>query len=134
MAKNINLKLSGIKISAAGVAKSLGWVFLGAFLILVVLEGFEINRSVQLIYAAGEEPPLVSQEKGVRINFDNYNDVVNRIEQAPNFVPTGGIYTDPFHGNGQKSGLLNQITPPTPVPDLTSTTTPTSTPTSTSTN
>lgn len=123
MAKNINLKLTGIKISAAGIAKSLGWIFLAAFVVLIILEGFEVNRSVRLIYAAGQEPLLPSQEKGVRINFDTYDEIVSRIEQAPDFVPTGGIYADPFHGNGQRNGPVIKTSPSVP----TATTSPNST-------
>ena len=96
MADLKNIKLSSLKLPVSSLTKNLGWVFFGVFVLLAVLEAFEINSSVQIILESGQEPPLITAEKGVRINFENYNDIVTRINKAPDFEPTGGITNNPF--------------------------------------
>ena len=105
------------------LSKNLAWLFLAGFMVLVVLEGIEINNSVQIILNSNQEPPLVNPEKGVRINFDNYDAVVNRIQSASSFVPTDGVFYDPFHGNGQKTNVIIK----TPLLPAFATTSPTTT-------
>jgi len=89
---NFNFKNLGQKL-----AKNLGWLFFAGFLLLVLFEAFEINASVQIILQSNEVPPAPIVSKGVRINFENYNAVVERIEHGDSFIPTGGINRDPFN-------------------------------------
>jgi len=96
MDKSPQIKLSVLKLPASNLTKNLAAIFFAGLILLLILEAFELNNSVRLILGSGQEPPLVTQEKGVRINFDNYNEVVKRIEQAPDFQPMGGITKDPF--------------------------------------
>ncbi len=86
----------GLKNFAVRLTKNLRWVFFVIFLILAVFEITEINNSVQVALQAGKEPVAASKEKGVRINFDDYNRIVQRIQEAQYFQPTGGIAADPF--------------------------------------
>jgi hypothetical protein len=80
-----NLRLNGW---LSGLAKNLSWLFFAAFLLLLVLEAFEVNHSVQIILSANHNPPETVQQQGVRIDFTDYNSILQRIEQAPNFTPT----------------------------------------------
>ena len=82
---------------ASKFAKNLGWIFLAAFGFLLALEILEINTSAQIILNANREPAGIVKEKGVRINFDSYNQVVKRIQEADAFQPAGGNIQNPFH-------------------------------------
>ena len=67
------------------------------FVILVILEAFEINASLKMIIQFKQpDAPIISPKKGVRINFEEYNKAVNRIQAAKTFQPSGGIDTNPF--------------------------------------
>jgi hypothetical protein len=94
--KNVNIDFNTIKTFFGKQAKNLTWTFFVIFLILVVFEIFEVKNSVDIALNVNQAPPLVTAEKGVRINFSQYETVVQRIEAAPNFVPDAPITQDPF--------------------------------------
>ena len=71
-------------------------LFFAAFLVLVLFEIFEINTSLRIILDVNQEPEALKNARGVRINFDNYNQVVGRIEQADTFEPANNIGKNPF--------------------------------------
>jgi len=102
--KNINF--SGIKDILAKFFKNLSWLFFAFFLLLLVFEVLEIKTSVGIILNINQEPTLQTKEKGVRINFDAYNQVVNRIEAATNFQPSGGVIRNPFADSAPAPTLL----------------------------
>lgn len=111
-----NLNLSGFKDIFGNFFKNLSWLFFVFFLMLLVLEIFEIKTSVGIIYNINQSPTVVSKEKGVRINFEAYNKVVNRIESVPNFQPSGGITRNPF---ADSTPAPTQQPTPTPQPATT---------------
>ena len=93
---NIKLNLD-IKSLFLKLTKNLNWLFFAGFIILVIFEIVKISTSVQIILKSSQEPIVsVSKEKGVRINFDNYNFSVNRIKAAGNFSPNINIRQNPF--------------------------------------
>ncbi len=94
--KKISLNLDSLKASSTRFFDNFGYVFFVAFLILICLEIYEIKNSVNIVLDFRREPPPVATEKGVRINFDSYNQAVKRIEQSAVFQPTGGITKNPF--------------------------------------
>jgi len=96
MKKNINLNFGDLKNLPAVLIKNLRWVFFAVFLLMLVLEAFQIKDSVSLIFNVNQAPPVAVSEKGVRINFDAYSQAVSRIQQAATFQPTGGITNNPF--------------------------------------
>jgi hypothetical protein len=98
-----NLKLNlniDIKSLQSRFVKNLSWLFFAGFLVLLIMECFEINQSVQIILNSNQQPAPASQEQGVRINFDAYNKAVSKIQAGQNFVPSGGVASSPF-GTGQ---------------------------------
>jgi hypothetical protein len=96
MAKNINLNLVGAKNLLGSLIKNLRWLFFAVFLLMLLLEIFQIKNSFSVISNINQAPPVAGHEKQVRINFDNYKLVVDRIQQAATFQPTGGITKNPF--------------------------------------
>lgn len=96
MAKITSANLGNLTNILGKFVKNLSWLFFVIFLGILVIEAFEIKTSVQITLNAGKEPVVVSKEKGVRINFDDYDKIVQRIEAAQNFEPTGGITKNPF--------------------------------------
>ena len=95
MAK-LNLSLNPKQILSK-LTQNLGLLFFVTFMILLVLEGVELKKSVDIVVNLNQEVPPPVEVKGVRINFDNYNLVVERIERAETFRPTGGITKNPFN-------------------------------------
>lgn len=106
MTKNISNNFGGIKNFAGKVAKNLGWVFFAFFLLLLVFEFLEVENSFSIILNVNQPPPVAGLEKGVRINFDNYDKATQRIQQAATFQPTGGITKNPFEAQ-----VVQQPTP-----------------------
>jgi len=96
MAKNININLASIKDFFSGLVKNLRWVFFAMFLVMLILEIYQLKNSYFVIADINRAPAAAGSEKEVRINFDNYNQVVDRIQQAATFEPTGGITKNPF--------------------------------------
>jgi hypothetical protein len=94
---NININLNSVKDFLTKLSKNLAWIFFGVFLLLVLFEIFEINSSVQIFinFNKNSTPPPV-KDKSVRINFENYDAVVKRLENGNNFTPTGGVTKNPF--------------------------------------
>ena len=95
--KQINVNVD-IKKLFANFSKNLAWLFLILFLVLVALEALEVETSVSIVLQSNRPPAQVVVEKGSRINFDNYNWVVDRINAAKTFQPSGGISNNPFQG------------------------------------
>ncbi len=95
MAKNINLNLVSVKNFFGSLVKNLRWLFFAVFLLIVVLEIFQVRNSFSVVSDINQAP-VIGHEKQVKINFDAYNQAVSRIQQADNFQPTGGITNNPF--------------------------------------
>jgi hypothetical protein len=110
--KTINLNLAEFKNLSGQLAKNLRGVFFAVFLLMLVLEVLQIKNSVFIVSNVNQAPVASGSEPGVRINFDNYNKAVARIQQAATFQPTGGITNNPF--NPSQSS-------PKPVPSASST-------------
>lgn len=96
MAKSVNLKNLDVKTLLKNVGKNLAWIFFGAFVVLVILELIEINHSAQIVVSSGKEPAVIIQPKGVRINFNDYDSDVQRIQNAQFFTPSSTPIKDPF--------------------------------------
>ena len=96
MAKNININLASLKNFFSGLVKNLRWVFFAVFLIMLALEIYQLKNSYSIIANINQAPAAAGSEKEVRINFDNYDKVANRIQQAAAFQPTGGVTKNPF--------------------------------------
>jgi|GEM_PF-2354581 hypothetical protein len=95
--KKINLNSAGLKNFFEKFAKNLRLVFFAVFLLMLVLEAFQVKNSVSIIFNVNQAPPVQVTGQQVRINFDNYNKAVERIQQAAVFEPTGGITNNPFN-------------------------------------
>lgn len=92
----MDIKLPNIKDLGDKFVKNLNWLFFAIFLFLLVLEAFEINSSAKIILDFNNRPEAAITDKGVRINFDNYDQIAKRIQQSDSFQPTGGITKNPF--------------------------------------
>jgi len=87
MPKLPDIKNLSLKDLFNGLIKNLSWLFLAAFLILLVMETFEVKQSVQIILSVNSQPQVLNQQHGVRIDFVGYNKVLSRMQNAQNFVP-----------------------------------------------
>lgn len=96
MPKNITLNFGDLKNLFGNLIKNLRWVFFAGFLIILALEVFQIKNSFSVALNINQAVPVVGSTREVRINFDNYNQAVNRIQQAATFVPTGEVAKNPF--------------------------------------
>lgn len=117
MPKNININLGSFKDFSAKLVKNLNWLFFAGFLVLLVMEFFKLQTSFLVIMGINQASPNTVIQKGIRINFDGYNQAVARIQQASTFQPTDGITNNPF-----------SLTPIVPAPQASTTPNATSTP------
>lgn len=90
--KNILLKFTSLK-------KRISAIFWLALLIIFVLEFFVISNSINLILGMYKNPQAVKKTPGVRINFENYNYVIERMEKGKTFQNSPRVSKNPF---GQK--------------------------------
>lgn len=114
MDKKLNLNLSLGKSAFSKLLKNLSWMFFLLFVVLLVLEGMEVQKSVALISELSQEPQaaLPKHSSLDRIDFDTYNKNLQKEQNAQNFVPSGDIPYDPFNGIGTpQSGPIPTSTP-----------------------
>lgn len=73
------------------------YLFLVILLLIFALEIFAVKDQVAIVTGFQNQPaPLAAKSSGARINFKDYEAIVNRINSAGSFVPTGGITNNPF--------------------------------------
>lgn len=90
--KNINV--SGL---LSGLKKRIGLLFLAALLVLLVLEIAELKTSVGLAFQSqASQPEPIQKIQKVQINFDAYNQVIDRIYKAQTFQPSSEAVVNPF--------------------------------------
>lgn len=77
------------------ITNNLGLVFLLMLVTLLILEGLTIQNSVHMILNSNPQVQQVTA-KGVRINFDVYNQVTARIDEAAVFQPSRAQLNNPF--------------------------------------
>jgi hypothetical protein len=101
---NLNkLKTLSLK-SVPGLLKNhMSLMFWLVLLVLLAFEGLAFKVSVNMVLDAQKAPPMPVQSRGIRINFKDYNDMVKKIENAQNFVPTPEAWADPFSGRRNSS-------------------------------
>lgn len=98
--------VSKIKLSTGifgKVFRNLSWLFFAAFLVLLVLEGWEINNSVSLVMQVNQTPDIggaVGGNSANRIKFDAYNMALQRIQLGQTFVASTTQISDPFSVSG----------------------------------
>ena len=89
-----------IKDVLSRFGKNTAWLFLLALLILCIFDALEIKKSVGVIFSANEAPPIFKAERDIRIDFDGYNKVLQRKQDAQNYYSTTTPTVNPF-GAGQ---------------------------------
>ncbi len=93
-------------------------LFLLAFLILLVFEGFVIKASVSKVLNWEDQVPVVNAAKGVRVNFSDYDKVVNRINSAGSFRPSEGFTRNPFNPKTQAPEAVNSTDTPLQINEI----------------
>ncbi len=96
MDKLVKINLAGIKDLAVSTVKNLSWLFVFIFIIILILDALQIKNSVKVVLNVNSEPELVVKEKGVRIDFANYDKVINRIMLGKSYEPNIEITANPF--------------------------------------
>jgi len=85
-----NLKLNNIKFDNR-------YLFIVVLLVIFALEIFVIQGTVAAVWSLENQAGSASQQKNVRIDFANYDNVVGHINNADSFVPDPGINKNPFN-------------------------------------
>ena len=88
------------------IFRNLSWVFFLAFLVLLVFEGFEVNKSVSLVLQVNQTPAVSATASGShtnRIDFNAYNAAVQRIQSGQTFIASTTIANDPFSVTGTQA-------------------------------
>ena len=98
MKKLPSLKNLNISNLLGRLAKNLSLLFFALFLFIVLLEIFEVNKSLQIILSANKMPETQVAHQGIRVDFTDYDTILQRIQQAENFTPNASSSTmpDPF--------------------------------------
>ena len=80
--------------------KNLGLVFWLIFIVLLFFELITVKTLVGQILDSYKDPDFVIKDKGVRLDFEGYNRVVDRINSGQRFRVEDRIEYNPF-GQGQ---------------------------------
>ena len=92
-------KISGLNLTSVSwfFKQHINLVFTLVLLGLMVMEGFTVFHSVQLVlHPAPDEAPIVT--KGVRVDFKTYDAVIKRVNNAGDFaVPPQAPLPNPFY-------------------------------------
>ncbi len=96
MAKFSKIELKNLLKKLEIFKKNIGLVFWLILLFLIIFELFAVKTSISQIVASYEEPEIVSKEKGVRIDFESYNQVVGKIERGKDFEVENRAAENPF--------------------------------------
>ena len=92
--KNINISLKGFP----KLRLDNRYVFLFLLLVILVFDGLVIKDAIAMVVQLeNQSMPIVSSNNGNRINFQDYDYVVQRIQNGQNFTPSGGPAKDPFN-------------------------------------
>ena len=71
------------------------YLFVAILVVLLVLEVWVVKSSVEAVFAIKEQP-VAAESAGAGINFKDYDAIVQRIQNAATFKPTGGPDKNPF--------------------------------------
>jgi hypothetical protein len=76
------------------------WLLLGVVLIGV---GFKLQTSVSVVSDSLKQDTITIPAGGARVNFQNYDEVVKRIQTGGDYVPSRDSDIDPFSVTVSKS-------------------------------
>jgi hypothetical protein len=71
-------------------------LFWAGLLLVVIAELVILNRSWALISSVRNPPPPLRPNRVVRVNFEQYEAVVQRIEKAQDYEPVNVTASSPF--------------------------------------
>jgi hypothetical protein len=69
------------------------WLLLGVVLIGV---GFKLQTSVSVVSGSLKQDTITIPAGGARVNFQNYDEVVKRIQTGGDYIPNRSSNLDPF--------------------------------------
>lgn len=91
---SFNKKLS-FKLDAKFLTKNISIIFWLLLVCLILGEIFVIKNSVDIVLGANEQQ-VAAHGGGVRINFDSYAEVANRLNNAKVYQPAVESVSNPF--------------------------------------
>lgn len=89
---NLSFDLKGIVSKARA---NIGLTLWAALIVLILLEGWVVQRSVSILLSANQVEPNAKTQT-VRVNFNLYDTIVKRLEDNSSFIPTGVTARNPF--------------------------------------
>ena len=92
-----NISLNNIFKRFNFLRRNSSFIFLVLIIGLLICEGFVIKNAVFKVLNWSDQIPPITVAKGVRINFTNYDQVVDRIQRAQDFKPEGDTSRNPFY-------------------------------------
>src|SRR5437868_6822334 len=75
---------------------SISIFFSAALVLLIIFEILVLKRAITTVLNIARANPTVQASQLVRINFNAYDKIVKRIQDAPSYVPDQSLYSDPF--------------------------------------
>ena len=91
-----SVKNLDIKDVAAKLGQNMAWVFTACLILLILLEALQIKKSVDFVLTVNTPAPAAPVQKGLRVDFDGYNKVVEMKKDSQTFYPTSTPQTSPF--------------------------------------
>lgn len=92
--KNLDIKDVIVKL-----AQNMAWVFVVCLIFIILLEGLQIKKSVDFVLSVNKPAPAAPVQKGLHVDFDGYNSVVQMKKDAQTFYPTSTPQVNPFQLN-----------------------------------
>jgi len=93
--KNINLNLD-LNTLVKKLKTNIAFLFYAAILIVFVMEIFVIYASVKNLLSVQSSLQDLPLQRGVRLNFTEYEAAVKRIEAGKKYLPPPPIFANPF--------------------------------------
>jgi hypothetical protein len=88
--------LIALKNNFNKLGKNFSWLFYLILIIVLAFEVIEVQKSVEIMLESKREPAVMVKDKGVKINFDDYNAVVKKIENGQIYQPPQNNVSNPF--------------------------------------
>jgi len=72
------------------------YLFAVILLIVFILEAFVVKDALSVVWSIANQTSSLIPSKGVRVNFSDYQQVVDHIQAADSFKPSAGSIKNPF--------------------------------------
>jgi hypothetical protein len=97
MSKLSSYNLKNVMDLGVKLGKNLSVIFSIILVVILVLVAIQIKNTVKPVISPEQVVPPLKPAQGVRINFTQYREVVNRLNQSSEFRPSTRPLANPFN-------------------------------------